>query len=155
MALVAFALLWMSSGAIAQDEPIALLTAAEATISVVKDGEILFAKGYGFADVDEGIAVDPDATLFRIGSVSKLFVWISVMQLVEEGRLDLHADINDYLEGVEIPPTWDEPVTMAHLMSHTPGFEDRVVGLFGRHEEQLIPLEEILSNQTPARVRPP
>lgn len=126
-----------------------------ATVTVVRNGEILFAKGYGFADLEAGVAVDPEATLFRIGSVSKLFVWISVMQLVEEGRLDLHADINEYLEGVEIEATWDEPVTMAHLMTHTPGFEDRVVGLFAREEEQLAPLEEILSNQNPLRVRPP
>jgi CubicO group peptidase (beta-lactamase class C family) len=126
-----------------------------ATVAVVKGGEILFAKGYGFADLEAGVAVDPEATLFRIGSVSKLFVWISVMQLVEEGRLDLHADINEYLEAVEIPATWDEPVTMAHLMTHTPGFEDRVVGLFARKEEQLVPLEEILTRQNPARVRPP
>lgn len=131
------------------------LNTAGATVSLVRDGEVLFAKGYGYADLDEGRRVDPETTLFRIGSVSKLFVWTAVMQLVEEGRLDLHADVNEYLEGIEIPAAWDRPVTLAHLMTHTPGFEDRVLGLFSRKEEDLRPLAEVLAGQLPARVRPP
>jgi CubicO group peptidase (beta-lactamase class C family) len=126
-----------------------------ATVALVRDGAILFAKGYGHADLVNGVAVDPETTLFRIGSVSKLFVWTAVMQMVEEGRLDLHADINDYLEEIEIPTAWNQPVTLAHLMTHSPGFEDRVLGLFGREEEQLGPLGELLARQLPARVRPP
>ncbi len=126
-----------------------------ATVSVVGSGEILFAKGYGYADLENGIEVDAESTLFRIGSVSKLFVWTTVMQLVEEGLLDLDTDINDYLEDLEIPNAWDEPVTLAHLLTHSPGFEDRVVGLFSNDEERLRPLSELLTEQNPARVRPP
>jgi CubicO group peptidase (beta-lactamase class C family) len=126
-----------------------------ATVSLVRDGEILFAKGYGLADLESGTRVDADKTLFRIGSVSKLFVWTAVMQLVEEGRLDLDADINEYLEEIEIPATWDRPITLANLMTHTPGFEDRVLGLFSRREEDLVPVAEALARQLPARVRPP
>jgi CubicO group peptidase (beta-lactamase class C family) len=126
-----------------------------ATVSLVRDGEILFAKGYGLSDLESGTRVDAEKTLFRIGSVSKLFVWTAVMQLVEEGRLDLDADINEYLEEIEIPATWERPVTLANLMTHTPGFEDRVLGLFSRREEDLVPVAEVLARQLPARVRPP
>jgi len=128
---------------------------AGATVAVVHGGELLFAKGYGWADVETWEPVDPETTLFRIGSVSKLFVWTTVMQLVEEGRLDLHTDINTYLEDFQIPDTYERPVTLAHLMTHTPGFEDWVIGLFGTDENDIRPLGEILSEQLPKRVRPP
>src|SRR5262245_57336920 len=65
---------------------------AGATVSVVKDGKLLFAKGYGYADLENNIPVDPEQTVFRIGSVTKLFTWTAVMQLVEQGKLDLNAD---------------------------------------------------------------
>jgi CubicO group peptidase (beta-lactamase class C family) len=68
------------------------------TLVVVKDGEILFTKGYGYADVAQGIPVDPETTLFRMGSASKLFAWTAVMQLAEQGKLDLDADVNTYLD---------------------------------------------------------
>jgi CubicO group peptidase (beta-lactamase class C family) len=68
-----------------------------ATLAVVKDGKIFFKKGYGYADIDKRLPVDPDQTLFRPGSVSKLFTWTAVMQLVEQGKLDLKADVNTYL----------------------------------------------------------
>jgi CubicO group peptidase (beta-lactamase class C family) len=128
---------------------------AGATVSVVKDGRLLFAKGYGLADVKGRVPVSADRTLFRIGSISKLFVWTAVMQLVDQGRLDLNTDINTYLAEFEIPPTYPEPVTLSHLMSHTPGFEDCVLGLFARDADALRPLGEILAVQVPARVRPP
>jgi CubicO group peptidase (beta-lactamase class C family) len=128
---------------------------AGATVSVVKDGALFFAKGYGFADVNEKKPVKADETLFRIGSISKLFVWTSIMQLVEQGKLDLNADVNTYLTGFKIPDTYDKPVTLAHLMTHTAGFEDRIIGLFVKDKEGLLPLGEILAKELPARVRPP
>ena len=71
---------------------------AGVTVSVVRDGELFFAKGYGFADVEQGRPVTPEETLFRVGSVSKMFVWTAVMQLVEQGLLDLDADVETYLD---------------------------------------------------------
>ncbi len=68
-----------------------------ATVSVVQNGKLLFAKGYGYANVEQRTPVAADTTLFRVGSVSKLFVWTAVMQLVEQGKLDLNADVNTYL----------------------------------------------------------
>ena len=128
---------------------------AGTTVSVVRDGALWFSKGYGFANVDADTPVDPSRTLFRIGSVSKLFVWTAVMQLVERGQLDLDADVNTYLSGVEIPGTYPEPVTLGDIMAHAAGFEDHVLGLFGDEVEDLRPLAEILSEQMPTRVRPP
>jgi CubicO group peptidase (beta-lactamase class C family) len=129
--------------------------AAGATVAVVRDGKVLLAKGYGFADLETRRPVDPDRTLFRIGSVSKLFVWTSVMQLVEQGRLELDRDVNDYLTAFEVPAAFGQPVTLAHLLSHTAGFEDRVIGLFARDESDLAPLADVLRAELPARVRPP
>ena len=71
---------------------------AGAVISVVKDGKVIFAKGYGYADVEKRIPVTADNTLFRPGSISKLFTWTAIMQLVEQGKLDLDRDVNDYLD---------------------------------------------------------
>jgi len=130
------------------------LPSAGATVAVVKDGRLLLARGYGLADVENDIPV-ADSTLFRIGSVSKLFTWTAVMQLVERGLIDLDADINDYMPDVRIPATFDEPITMKHLMTHTPGFEDHVVALFGQGPESLRPFADILNDEMPRRVRPP
>src|SRR5581483_9238456 len=93
---------------------------AGAVVLVVKDGSILFAKGYGYSDVDKKTPVTVDATLFRPGSISKLFTWTAVMQLVEQGKLDLDRDINDYLD-FKIPPKFGKPITLRNLMTHTPG----------------------------------
>ncbi len=77
------------------------------TVAVVKDGQLFFAKGYGWADVERRVPVDAEETLFRPGSVSKLFTWTAVMQLVEQGKLDLDADVNTYLTQFKIPATYD------------------------------------------------
>jgi CubicO group peptidase (beta-lactamase class C family) len=128
---------------------------AGATVSVVKEGKLFFAKGYGFADIEGKRPVDPERTLFRVGSVSKLFTWTAVMQLYQEGKLDLDADLNTYLETPQIPPAYSEPITLAHLLTHTPGFEDRGIGLFARSADRLRPLADLLAAELPNRVRPP
>ncbi len=125
-----------------------------AVVTVVEVGEPTFSKGYGYADLASLTPVDPDRTLFRIGSITKLFVWTAVMQLVEQGAIDLNADVNTYLSAVRVPGTYPEPVTMAHLMAHTAGFEDRSVGLFARTSDAARPLAELLGAGLPARVRP-
>jgi CubicO group peptidase (beta-lactamase class C family) len=125
-----------------------------AAISVVKDGQVFFAKGYGYADVENRVPVDPDTTLFDTGSVGKLFAWTAVMQLVEQGKLDLNADVNTYLD-FKIPATYREPITLIHLMTHTPGFEDRLYGVYASSPEKIVPLGEWLARNIPARVRRP
>lgn len=128
---------------------------AGATFSLVKDGQIFFAKGYGYADVSKKKSVVADGTLFRPGSVSKLFAWTAVMQLVEQGKLDLHTDINNYLTKFKIPETYPEPITLAHLMTHTPGFEEMLSEMAVRKAEDLAPLGDFLAAKLPARIFPP
>ena len=124
------------------------------TISVVKDGQLFFANGYGYADMKNRVPIDPDTTLFSTGSVGKPFTWTAVMQLVEQGKLDLNADVNTYLD-FKIPATYPEPITLIHLMTHTPGFEDRLYGVYASSPEKIVPLGEWLARNLPARVRPP
>ncbi|MBN2086449.1 MAG: beta-lactamase family protein [Anaerolineales bacterium] len=127
---------------------------AGAAVAVVENGEPVFAKGYGFADVEDRIAADPDATLFRIGSTTKLFVWTAVMQLVERGEVDLDADINSYLD-FRIPDTYPEPITLRRLMTHSAGFEDRITGYLAASGGDQSPLGAWLAGNIPARVRAP
>jgi CubicO group peptidase (beta-lactamase class C family) len=127
---------------------------AGAVVSVVKDGHVLFQKGYGYADVEGKKPVLPDQTLFRPGSISKLFTATAVMQLVEEGKLDLDRDVNDYLD-FPIPKTYPEPVTPRQLLTHTGGFEETLKNLFVAHESDLKPLRTYLVNGMPARIFPP
>lgn len=126
------------------------------TVAIVHRGELIFAKGYGFEDIDEQVPVDPAQTLFRPGSVSKLCTWVSVMQLVEQGKLDLDADINTYLETFKIRDTFEEPITLRHIMTHTSGFEDGGLGyLIIDDPDKSIPLADAMQRYQPARVNPP
>jgi CubicO group peptidase (beta-lactamase class C family) len=127
---------------------------AGAAVSVVKDGRLFFAKGYGYADLENKIPVDPEQTLFKTGSITKLFTWTAVMQLVEQGKLDLDADINTYLD-FHIPDTYPQPVTLRHLMTHTAGFEDLHIDMVALKEEDMTPQREWLVSHIPARVFPP
>lgn len=131
------------------------------TISIVASGEVIFAKGYGYANIEENTPVDPEKTLFRIGSSAKLLTWTAVMQLVEQGKLDLDVDVNEYLD-FEIPNRLEYganqevgPITLRHLMAHTPGFEDRATGTFSLREKDLLPLAQYVRDLRPARIYPP
>jgi CubicO group peptidase (beta-lactamase class C family) len=127
---------------------------AGATVSVVKDGKLFFAKGYGDADLEKGIPVDPERTNFRIGSIAKLFTCTAVMQLAEQGKLNLDADINTYLD-FRIPDTYPQPITLKDLMTHTAGFEDLYYERLAADPNDLLPPREWLISHMPARVRPP
>ncbi|HTC91360.1 MAG TPA: serine hydrolase domain-containing protein, partial [Bryobacteraceae bacterium] len=100
---------------------------AGATVVIVKDGQVLTQRGFGYADVAARKPVDPATTMFRAGSISKLFTWTAVMQLVEQHKIDLDADVNQYLD-FKIPPYEGKPITMRNLMTHTPGFEEAFKG---------------------------
>ncbi len=126
---------------------------AGATIAVVKDGKVLFARGYGFADVEKRKPVSAEKTLFRPGSVSKLFTWTAVMQLVEQGKLDLDRDVNSYLD-FKIPEAYGKPITLKDLLAHTPGFEDQVKDLFTTGSESTT-LAQYVKNRIPAQIFPP
>ena len=127
---------------------------AGAAIVVVKDGKILFSKGYGYSDVEKRTPATADATLFRPGSISKLFTWTSIMQLVEQKRLDLDHDVNDYID-FKIPATFSQPITLRNIMTHTPGFEEAIKNLFVADAKDLRPLGEYVKRSLPERVFPP
>jgi CubicO group peptidase (beta-lactamase class C family) len=127
---------------------------AGAVIAVVKDGKLLFAKGYGYSDVAKKAPVSPETTLFRPGSISKLFTWTAVMQQVELGKLDLDRDVNDYLD-FKIPPAFGKPITLRNIMTHTTGFEETAKNLFVDSAEELRPTGEYLRVHLPARIFPP
>lgn len=126
---------------------------AGATIAVVKDGKLLFAKGYGYADVKSKKPVSAQETLFRPGSISKLFTWTAVMQLFEQGKLDLDRDVNEYLD-FKIPEAFGKPITLKNIMTHTPGFEEQIKDLFSVNPTSPN-LGQYLKTHIPGRIYPP
>jgi CubicO group peptidase (beta-lactamase class C family) len=126
-------------------------------VAVMKNGEMIIAKGYGYIDVEKQRPVDPKTSLFRPGSISKLFTWIAVMQQVERGRLDLDRDVNQYLKTFQIKDSWpDQPVTLRHIMTHTAGFEDGILGYVILDDvSKIIPLNQSLAKYQPERVNAP
>ena len=124
---------------------------AGAVIVIVKKGNILFSKGYGYADMKGKVPVSPAATLFRPGSISKTFTWTAVMQLVERGKLDMDRDINDYLD-FQVPHTFGRPVTLRNLMTHTAGFEEVLKDLVVDQTSDLTPLRAFVVAHQPHQI---
>ena len=121
---------------------------------VVKDGQILTSRGYGYADVAKRKKVDPATTMFRPGSISKLFTWTALMQQVEQGKVDLNADVNKYID-FTIPPYEGKPVTVLNLMTHTPGFEEAVKDLITLGPKTQVPFDTLLKRWVPKRIYAP
>jgi CubicO group peptidase (beta-lactamase class C family) len=127
---------------------------AGASVMVMQDGQVLLRKGYGYADLKNKKPVDPAATVFRLASISKLFTWVSVMQLVEQGRLDLDTDVNRYLD-FQIRPAFSQPVTLRNLMTHTGGFEEVIRDIIVTDPKQAVTLRDYLVRNQPQRLFPP
>jgi CubicO group peptidase (beta-lactamase class C family) len=125
-----------------------------AVVVVVKDGQPLTMRGYGYSDLATQKPVDPELTLFRPGSVSKLFTWTSVMQLVQAGKLNLDTDVNTYLD-FKIPPKDGKPVTLRNIMTHTGGFAETAKYLIDFGEKKPKPLGQILGRWVPDRIYGP
>jgi CubicO group peptidase (beta-lactamase class C family) len=125
-----------------------------AVFAFVREGRVILAKGYGIADLESETAVDPDETIMRIGSTSKLIVATAVMQLVELGQIDLHTDVNEYLTTFQVGDEFDDPVTMAHLLTHSAGF-DHPLYWTTTDLSEILPLGQYLAEQMPPRILPP
>lgn len=125
-----------------------------AVVVVVKDGKLLTARGFGYADVAKRSPVDPEKTLFRPGSISKLFTWTAIMQLVEQGKLDLDRDVNSYLD-FKIPPFAGKPITLRQILTHTAGFEETAKGIVYFDAKYNLALREYLVRRLPARIFQP
>ena len=129
-----------------------------AAIAVIKDGEIIFSKGYGYADIENQTPVDPASTIFEYGSIGKTFVWVSVLQLVEQGRLDLDVDIRNYLpDDFSSQSDFKMPFTMRDIMNHAAGFADYPFDLLldAKKVKNEIPLREGLLLGQPKQIYKP
>ncbi len=124
------------------------------TFVAVKDGEVLTMRGFGYSDIEAGKGVDPAATVFRAASVSKVFTGMAVMQLAEQGIVDLDEDVNTYIKGFRIPPTYPEPITLRRLLTHTAGFDERNLGMSEFGSRVYPRLGEYLAAELPPRIRP-
>ncbi|MFC5449947.1 serine hydrolase domain-containing protein [Paenibacillus aestuarii] len=122
-----------------------------AAITFVKDGKALFSAGYGYADLDKKTKVDPNDTVFRIGSVTKTFTATAIMQLYEQRKIDLNADINEYLKGFKIHGLNNKPVTVSNLLTHTAGFDEYYEDLSAKPE----PLQQFMKTHAPAMINEP
>jgi CubicO group peptidase (beta-lactamase class C family) len=127
---------------------------AGASVLVMQDGQVLLQKGYGLADVKTGKPVDPQSTIFRLASISKLFTWVSVMQLEEQGKLNLDTDVNQYLD-FQIKPAFDKPITLRNLMTHTGGFEDTGNEIIITDPKGAPSVRDYLIQNQPRRLFPP
>ncbi|WP_422858856.1 serine hydrolase domain-containing protein [Flagellimonas sp. S174] len=125
-----------------------------ASFIIVKDGKTLLKKGYGYATLGKNAkSVNPDSTIFRIGSITKTFTATALLQLKDKNLIDIHQDVNLYLKSVKVPAKDNEPITASHLLTHSAGFDE----LKGRRvfkQAQHMPLEAFLDGKL-IRLRKP
>lgn len=125
-----------------------------AVVAVVKDGKVLFQSGYGYADVEQHTPMDAERTLTRIGSTSKLFTWTAVMQLVQQGKLDLNRNVDDYLD-FKVSPAGGKPITLLDLMNHRGGFEEGLKDLLSMDPRTFQSTETYLKQHPRPLLFPP
>lgn len=124
-------------------------------VVIVKDDSIFFSRGYGYSDIENQKPVEPAKTLFRIASVSKVVNGTVILIARDNGLVDLHTDVNEYLTTFSIPEKFNQPITLHNLMTHTPGFDDVYIGKSSRTKEDALPLGDFLKVILPERVMPP
>jgi CubicO group peptidase (beta-lactamase class C family) len=120
----------------------------------VQNGRVIFSRGYGVANVATQRRVSPDSTIWRVGSISKVFTATAVMQLLDRGKVNLDAPVEQYVHRVAIPHTYPEPITVRQLLTHTAGFDEIRPGTQAPTREEVLPLDRFLSDHL-VRVRPP
>lgn len=129
---------------------------AGATLVIVKDGQVVMKQGYGYADIENQKLVDPNVTMFRIGSVSKVLTAIAALQQVERESLRLDQDVNAYLSDFKVNNSYNTPLTLSHLLTHTSGLSERLDGVYSEVlTEEPVPLSQTLKQHMPTVVRPP
>jgi len=124
-------------------------------IIVVKDGEVIYEKGFGKSNIEEQESITPNKSLFLIGSLTKNITATAIMQLVEEGKIDLEKDVNEYLTSIKIPDTFEEPIKVKHLLTHTSGFDDPLLDQGTENYQETLEIREFLSEKLAKRVRDP
>lgn len=127
---------------------------AGASVAIVKDGQLIFAEGFGYSDASLNLEADSN-TMFRIGSITKLFTWTALMQLVEKGDVSLEEDITKYLGDIKLGGNYEQPITIKNLMTHTAGIEDKLTNLFMNVKEEVPPLHRALLEDKRNRIFEP
>src|SRR4028118_204305 len=125
-----------------------------AVVSVVKDGKIIFTKGYGVADIEKKTPVVPDQTIFRIGSITKVFTALAAVQQADRKKIKLTDDVNKYLTGAKVPNTFPQPITFHDLLTHSSGLDEISPGRHTKDENKVIPLGEFLKTRIVRRAPP-
>ncbi len=120
----------------------------------VKDGKVYYSKGYGLANVEKNIQVDPGKTIFRIGSISKVFTADALLQLADKGLLDLNKDVNSYLKTIKVPSSFSKPLTASHILTHTAGLDEIRPGTQAAEAAGILPLDDFLKTKL-VRLWPP
>ena len=111
-----------------------------AVLTMVQGGEIVLSKGFGYADYFAKTPVLPDDTRFRIGSNTKTFTALAIAQLLDDGRIkSLDDPANQYLKRLQLPTVDGVDITLAHLITHSAGFENRVFNI-GTDKSVELPL---------------
>lgn len=124
-------------------------------VEIFRGNEVMYENYFDDIDIENRIPADED-TVFEWGSISKTMIWVSVMQLWEQGKLDLDADIRTYLpEGFLRYLSYDEPVTMTHLMNHCGGWCETTYSIQTVSESDIPTLEEALRSTEPAQIYRP
>lgn len=136
-------------------EPMAEHHIPGVVISVVQDDRVILSKGYGYADLANQTPFDPAQTVLTAASLGKAFTAAALLHLADQGHIDLDEDVRPYIRDFELPDTFSEPLTFAHLLTHTDGFEARVIGVLAMTEADLRPLGEMLANYMPTQLYPP
>jgi len=122
---------------------------------MVKEGSVFVSKGYGYANVEYQVPFDPERTIVRAGSNVKTVTALALVQLAEQGKIDLDADVNRYLTHFKIPDTFDAPITARQLLHYTAGLDNRFIGIRVETPDEILPLSEYFAQRLPDRVRPP
>lgn len=125
-----------------------------ATFVFMKGDSIIHMKGYGVTDIKTKTPVHSETSIFRIASISKTFVGTAIMQLVEEGKVQLDEDVNQYLKSFQLDYKFGEPITIKHLLTHTSGFDDRNIATTVRTENEAVSLAQYLKKRIPPQIRP-
>ncbi|MGH8435999.1 MAG: serine hydrolase domain-containing protein [Pseudomonas sp.] len=120
----------------------------------VKDGRVIYMRGYGSADLARNRPVVPESTIWRIGSISKVFAATAVMQLVDNRQVALDNAVSRYVRRVAVPQTAGDSITVRHLLNHTAGFDEIRPGTQASTREGVLPLERFLGTRL-VSVRPP